>query len=164
MPGGGIAAAAQIRRLLPSCVVVMLTVSRDDDDLFQALRAGADGYLLKDIDPERLSHAVRLALTGEAVLPRELARRLVDELRRREPLGAPSRDGMAVGRLTPRERDVLDLMRRGLDTAAMARTLFVSAVTIRTHVSSILRKLDATDRDEAVRLASPSVAEGSPGR
>ncbi len=85
MPGSGIAAAWEITARLPETKVVMLTVSRDDDDLFAALRAGASGYLLKDTDPARLAHALDDVLAGEAAIPRSLVARLAEEFRERGP-------------------------------------------------------------------------------
>lgn len=153
MPGNGIAAAGRITSALPESVVVMLTVSHHDDDLFDALRAGAVGYLLKDTDPDRLGPALRGVLAGEAALPRTLVARLVDEFqgrsRRRRPLGKNR-----TAQLTDREWEVLELMRDGLSTAAMAERLFVSTPTIRSHVSAILKKLQVTDREAAVRYLS----------
>ena len=151
MPGGGIAAARTIARDLPDVAVVMLTVSRDDNDLFEALRAGARGYLLKDIDPSRLPHALRGVLEGEAALPRGLVARLVDEFRGRER--TPGQSLRATASLTSREWEVLDLLRDGLDTAEIARRLFVSPVTVRTHVSAVLRKLKVGSREAAVEMA-----------
>src|SRR3954451_16612012 len=81
MPGGGITAAAEITHTVPDSAVVMLTASRDDEDLFAALRAGASGYLLKDMDPGRLGPALQGVLAGEAVLPRWLVLKVVDQLR-----------------------------------------------------------------------------------
>jgi DNA-binding NarL/FixJ family response regulator len=150
MPGDGIAAARAISSRLPQVAVVMLTVSRDDGDLFQALRAGARGYLLKDIDPERLPHALRGVLAGEAALPRGLVTKLVEEFRHRER-SAGRRSGPAAA-LTAREWEVVDLLGRGLDTAEIAARLFVTPVTVRTHVSAVLRKLKVDSREQAVRL------------
>jgi DNA-binding NarL/FixJ family response regulator len=152
MPGNGISAAAQITAALPETVVVMLTVSRDDADLFAALRAGARGYLLKDIDPDRLPHALSGVIAGEAALPRGLVARLMDEFRSRDRFG--KRQEGALAQLTDREWEVLRLMQQGKSTAEMAAEMFVSAVTVRTHVSAILRKLQVADREAAVRLAS----------
>lgn len=150
MPGNGILAARQIAASLPSTAVVMLTVSLDDADLFDALVAGAKGYLLKDIDPDRLPHALRDVLAGEAALPRGLVAKLITEFRHRESTGVRPHGALAA--LTTREWEVLDLMRRGLTTAQIATHLFVSPVTIRTHVSAVLHKLHVADRDAAVRI------------
>ena len=152
MPGHGITAAREITTALPDTAVVMLTVSRDDTDLFSALRAGARGYLLKDIDPARLPHALEGVLAGEAALPRGLVARLIDEFRTRDD-AARRREG-PLGSLTDREWEVLRRMQQGMSTAEMAAELFVSAVTVRSHVSAILRKLQVSNREDAVRLAS----------
>ena len=129
----------------------MLTVSRQDADLFDALRAGASGYLLKDIDEDRLGAALQQVLRGEASLPGTLVTRLVEEFRDREARRVPLLD-QGAARLTGREWDILELMRAGLTTNAMAERLFVSPTTVRTHVSVVLRKLRVDDREAAVRL------------
>lgn len=152
MPGSGIHAAEQIAAKLPDCIVVMLTVSRDDDDLFAALRAGAAGYLLKDTDPGRLPYALRGVLEGEAALPRGLTARLIEEFRtrgKRRRLPLMRQRGVE---LTEREWQVLDLLHDGHGTSDIAERLAISPVTVRRHVSEILRKLRVTSREEAVRL------------
>lgn len=151
MPGSGITAAHEIANALPDTAIVMLTVSRDDEDLFAALRAGARGYLLKDIDPDRLANALSGVLAGEAALPRGLVARVIDEFRTRD--SSHRREGV-LAKLTDREWQVLKAMQQGKSTAEMAAEMFVSAVTIRTHVSAILRKLHVSDREAAVRLAA----------
>jgi len=152
MPGNGVAAAAEIASRLPETSVVMFTVSRDDSDLFDALRAGASGYLLKDIDPERLGPALRAVLDGEAALPGSLVARLIDEFRDRSPRRRLPLFRQRGVELTSREWEVLELLRRGLTTAEIAERLVVSQVTVRTHVSAILRKLRVPDREAAIRL------------
>ena len=153
MPGsGGVAAAHEITSELPGCKVVMLTASRDDDDLFAALRAGASGYLLKDMDPDRLAAALRGVLEGEAALPRSLALKVIQQLQgtpRRRLL--PSKSS-PVAKLTSRETEVLELMAEGLSTEEIAKRLFIGKVTVRTHVSNVLKKLRVPDRDAAVKL------------
>ena len=150
MPGSGIHAAAEISRALPDTAIVMLTVSRNDDDLFDALRAGASGYLLKDMDPARIPHALRGVLEGEAALPRSLTARLVDEFRHRGRRRLVPLKGERGVELTSREWQVLELMREGLTTAEIAERLFVTRVTVRRHVGSILRKLRVGSRQEAI--------------
>jgi DNA-binding NarL/FixJ family response regulator len=152
MPGGGIAAADAITSALPQTAVVMLTVSRNDDDLFDALRAGAAGYLLKDTDPDRLSHALRGVLAGEAALPRALAARVIEEFRGRERRRRLPLLAERGTQLTSREWDVLELLREGHSTAEIAERLFISKVTVRTHVAAILKKLRVPDRKAALRL------------
>lgn len=152
MPGSGIAAASRITSELPDTAVVMLTVSRNDGDLFDSLRAGASGYLLKDMDPARLPQALRGVLSGEAALPRALVARVIDEFRER---GRRRRVPLVGGRpvvLTSREWEILDFLRQGLSTAEMADRLFVSKVTVRRHIGSILKKLRVSNREAARRL------------
>jgi DNA-binding NarL/FixJ family response regulator len=146
MPGGGITAAARISEQLPGTAVVMLTVSRDDGDLFAALKAGAAGYLLKDMDPDRLPAALLGVLSGEAALPRTLMARVLEEFRstRRGP-GVPRFEGRCV-RLTSRESEVLEMLRDELGTAQIADRLGLSPVTVRRHVSALLAKLRVPDR------------------
>lgn len=152
MPGSGIKAAEEIGQALPGTTVVMLTVSRDDDDLFAALRAGASGYLLKDTDPGRLPFALRGVLEGEAALARGLVARLIEEFRtrgRRRRLPLMRQRGVE---LTEREWEVLEFLHDGLSTAEIADRLSISPVTVRRHVSEILKKLRVTSREEAVKL------------
>ena len=153
MPGGGIAAAQQITTRVPGTAVVMLTASRDDEDLFEALRAGAGGYLLKDMDPDRLAVALRGVLAGEAALPRSLAMKVMAEFvsAPRRKLGR--RPQAATARLTSREAEVLDLMAAGLSTEDISGRLFIGQVTVRTHVANVLKKLKVKDRDAAVQIA-----------
>lgn len=153
MPGSGIAAAAEISHSLPGVAIVMLTASRDDEDLFAALRAGASGYLLKDTDPARLALALRGVLAGEAALPRWLVLKVVDQFRAtpRRRIALPNRSPAV--RLTEREAQVLDLMADGLSTEEIAGRLFLAQVTVRTHISAVLKKLRVPDRKAAIRLA-----------
>jgi DNA-binding NarL/FixJ family response regulator len=159
MPGSGIKAAEEIAAALPDTVVVMLTVSRDDDDLFAALRAGASGYLLKDTDPGRLPFALRGVLDGEAALPRGLVARLIEEFRtrgKRRRLPLMRQRGVE---LTEREWEVLEFLHDGLSTAEIAERMSISPVTVRRHVSEILKKLRVETREEAVRLLGDSGSE-----
>jgi DNA-binding NarL/FixJ family response regulator len=149
MPGGGNEAAAAIVRAVPETRVVMLTVSDSDDDLFDALRAGACGYLLKETDPQRLPLALRGVLAGEAALPRTLTARLIDEFRGRTGRRTLTVDGRQV-ELSEREWGVLELMRDGLTTAQIAERLAISPVTVRRHFQSILAKLQVSSRREAL--------------
>jgi len=152
MPGSGIRAAEAIAVELPECAIVMLTVSRSDVDLFDALRAGAVGYLLKDIDPQRLPLALRGVLDGEAALPRHLVALLIDEFRargRHNRLRLVRREGDA---LTPREAEILELMRSGLTTNEIAEQLDVPRAIVKADRAAILRKLRVSSPKVALRL------------
>jgi DNA-binding NarL/FixJ family response regulator len=154
MPGSGVDAATEITSHLPETSVIMLTVSRNDDDLFDALRAGASGYLLKDMNPERLPDAIRGVMNGEAAMPRSLVAHVIEEFRergRRKRLFLLQRQPVD---LTSREWEVLELMRQGLSTADIATRLFITKATVRTHIAAILRKLHASDRKEVLSLLS----------
>jgi DNA-binding NarL/FixJ family response regulator len=159
MPGSGIKAAEEIVQALPGTTVVMLTVSRNDDDLFAALRAGASGYLLKDTDPSRLPFALRGVLDGEAALPRGLVARLIEEFRtrgKRRRLPLMRQRGVE---LTEREWEVLEYLHDALSTAEIAERMSISPVTVRRHVSEILKKLRVSSREEAVRLLGEDSAQ-----
>jgi DNA-binding NarL/FixJ family response regulator len=151
-----VAAAWEISARLPETKIVMLTVSRDDTDLFAALRAGASGYLLKDIDPARLADALESVLNGESALPGSLVARLVSEFRDRSPRRRTIVSEADGTQLTSREWQVLELMRQGLTTAQIARRLVVSPATVRSHVASMLKKLRVPDRESALRLFDSS--------
>lgn len=152
LPGGGIEAAATIRAELPETHVVMLTAAANDDDLFAALEAGASGYLLEEMDPTRLGRALHGVLRGEAALPRALTARLIDEFRARTR--RPSLVRRTVDDLTGREWEVLDCLREGLSTRAIAKRLFVTDTTVRRHVGSILKKLNVPTRAAAVKAVA----------
>ena len=151
MPGGGISAVWEIRARLPRTHIVMLTVSPEDEDLFAALRAGATGYLLKDMDFARLPHALADAASGRAAISRSLMGRVLTEFRDNGPRRRTVLDEAGV-QLTSREWQVLDLLRLGLSTREIADRLFVSQPTVRSHVHGLLRKLNVPDRESAIRL------------
>jgi DNA-binding NarL/FixJ family response regulator len=152
MPGSGIAAAAEISAQVPETAIIMLTVSQADEDLFAALRAGASGYLLKDTNPERLPLALEGVLRGESALPRVLVGRLIEEFRDREHRRRIPFVTQGNAKLTSREWEVLELLREGLSTAEIADRLYVTRVTVRSHIAAVLRKLDVSDRVSALKL------------
>ena len=156
MPGNGIVAAAEISSKVPGTAIVMLTVSHDDADFFDALRAGAVGYLFKDTDPHHLPVLLRGVIEGEGVLSPGLVARLIEEFRERGRRRRLHLAGRRSVELTSREWEVLDLLRQGLSTTQIAKRLFIEDVTVRTHVSSILRKLRVPDRRTAIRLLDES--------
>ena len=151
MPGSGIRAARAIAEALPETCVVMLTQSSEDADLFDSLRAGAQGYLLKGGDPAGLGAALRGVMAGEAAMDPRLVARMLDEFR------APTRrrfrrGSAAASKLSAREWEVMELLAEGASTDEVARRLFLSPTTVRVHVSSVLRKLRVKDRESAFRL------------
>jgi NarL family two-component system response regulator LiaR len=140
----GLAAMRVLRERLPAARVIVLTSFFDDDKLMPALRTGAAGYLLKNAPPQELARAVRAAHAGEAVLDPVVAARLIEELgSHAEPLD----------RLTPREREVLELIGRGFPNKRIARELGLAEKTVKTHVGHVLAKLGVSDRTQAAVMA-----------
>jgi DNA-binding NarL/FixJ family response regulator len=153
MPGSGLAAAWEIAARLPRTKIVMLTVSEDDGDLFAALRAGADGYLLKTMDLTRLPDALYGVWSGEAAMPRTLVARVLEQFHGREPRWrALAGTRASQGRLTSREWEVLELLTSGCSTAQIADRLVLSASAVRAHITSVVRKLEVADRAAAIQL------------
>ena len=140
----GLAAMRGLRERVPHARVIVLTSFLDDDKLLPALRAGAAGYLLKNAPPPEVARAVRAAHAGEALLDPVVAARLVETL---------AGDGDPLDRLTPREREVLELIGRGFPNKRIARRLEVSEKTVKTHVGHVLAKLGVTDRTQAAVVA-----------
>jgi two-component system, NarL family, nitrate/nitrite response regulator NarL len=153
LPGDGIEATRQITDALPDTKIVMLTASEREEDLFAALRAGADGYLLKSIAPARLPHAVRGVASGEAALPREMTARLIREYRDRGRRSVPRLvvEGNVV-ELTVREFEVLERLRKHERTAEIAAHLGISEITVRRHVSTAMHKLGTPNRHSTIEL------------
>jgi len=143
----GVGALKRLRESGSRARVIVLTSFGDDDKLFAALRAGAAGYLLKDVQPPELVRAIRSAHGGEAPLSPAIATRVVEEIA--QGGGAPAE----VDDLTPRERDVLVLIARGRANKVIALELGVAEKTVKTHVSHILAKLGLTDRTQAALYA-----------
>jgi DNA-binding NarL/FixJ family response regulator len=131
--------------------VVMLTTFDMDEYVFDALRAGASGFLLKDVPPERLIDGIRAVANGDALLAPSITRRLIEEFVRSGPM--TSSRPAALDELTARELEVLQLIARGLSNAEIANELFVSETTVKTHVAHVLMKLGLRDRVQAVVLA-----------
>jgi DNA-binding NarL/FixJ family response regulator len=156
MPGSGAAAAWEITARLPDTRAVMLTISRADEDLFAALRAGASGYLLKTMPFDAIGDQLAAVLDGHVAMPPELVSRLVEEFRDSAPRRRTLLSRNAHAQLTSREWQVLDYLRQGLATREIARRLFVSPATVRSHVAAVLRKLRVPDREAAVRLFDDS--------
>ncbi|MDQ3641913.1 MAG: response regulator transcription factor [Actinomycetota bacterium] len=137
--------------------VMILTTFDTDEHVFEALRAGASGFLLKDAPREQLVQAVRTVAAGEALLAPSVTRRLIEEFSRRPVRNERSAAAAeALSSLTAREREVLDAMARGLSNAEMAAALFVGEATVKSHVAHVLMKLGLRDRVQAVIFAYES--------
>jgi NarL family two-component system response regulator LiaR len=147
----GIAATRRIVKEQPDQVIVILTSADDDEMGLLGLRAGASGFLTKDLDVDVLPRALQGVLTGEAAISRKLSMRLVEQLRR-APDGA---SGMRPVKspLTPREWEVMDLLAESRTTDQIAEALVLSSETVKTHVKNILRKLEVRSREDAVAVA-----------
>jgi DNA-binding NarL/FixJ family response regulator len=147
----GIAATRELARAAPAARVLILTTFEQDDYIFGALRAGASGFLLKRARPEELLAAVHTVAAGEALLSPSVTRRVIDRMAHQP---TPELTGQAkLADLTPREREVLALIARGLSNREIAAALTVEESTIRTHVKRILMKLGLRDRVQAVIFA-----------
>jgi NarL family two-component system response regulator LiaR len=147
MPGlDGVGAMQRLRERLPSSRVIVLTSFAEDDRLLPAIQAGAAGYLFKNAQPSELARAVRAAHAGEALLDPAVAARLVDAI-------AQAPDTEPSEQLTPREREVLELIGRGLSNKLIARELEIAEKTVKAHVGHLLAKLGVTDRTQAALYA-----------
>lgn len=151
MPGtSGLEAIPLLREEVSQTQVVMLTVSEDAEDLLEALRIGARGYLLKNIDTDFLLDSIRRAAAGESVMSSQMASKLADAMR------ATPKGNVAVpdaNRLTPREREIIVMLARGASNKEIARTLDLAESTVKIHVQGILRKLNLASRVQAAVYA-----------
>jgi DNA-binding NarL/FixJ family response regulator len=145
----GVEATKAIRSILPTTQIIILTTFDDDEYLLAALRAGACGYLLKDMPSEQLADAIRLAAKGQSPIGPEMARKLVNLVTHSPIAPAPS----AASELSEREIEVLRLIADGLSNKEIAEKLFIAEGTAKNHVSNILSKLEARDRAQAVARA-----------
>lgn len=146
MPGmSGVEAVEKIKRI-SSTRVLMLTISKQDDDLFGAIAAGADGYLLKNAEPDELRKAIQFVAEGKSVLSPEITGRVLKAVSRSQglPFEAP---------LSSREMEVLECLAQGKTSSQIASDLYITENTVKTHVRHILEKLEAANRAEAVRRA-----------
>ena len=148
----GIAATREVLSAMPDVRVVMLTTFEDDDYLFGALAAGASGFLLKRTRPEDLIAAIHTVAEGDALLSPSVTRKVIDRATTQPQVGRND----ALERLTPREREVLELIARGLSNAEIAESLVVEETTVKTHVKRVLAKLGLRDRVQAVVFAYES--------
>lgn len=150
MPGmNGIEATARIVREQPGTAVLVLTMLEDDTSVFAALQAGARGYLLKESTPDEIERAIRAVTAGDVLLDASVAGRVLRSL----PAAAPCTPVPPFPELTPREREILDLIARGLTNPAIAARMFLSEKTIRNYVSMIFAKLHVESRAAAVAAA-----------
>ncbi len=155
MPGiDGIEATRQLTAVAGAPRVIILTTFDLDEYVYEALRAGASGFLLKDVTAERLFDAVRVVAAGEALLAPAVTRRLISEFARLRA-ATPARS-VAIAELTPRETEVLRLLAEGLSNPEIAGRLVITEETVKTHVSRVLHKLGLRDRAQAVVLAYES--------
>jgi len=151
MPGtSGLEALQILTEDVPEVEVLMLTVSEDSQDLLQALRAGARGYLLKNIEIDFLVDSIRKAVNGESVMSPQMATKLVDAVR--EPIPEQTTEKQAV-KLTPRESEIIVMLASGESNKGIARTLDIAESTVKIHVQGILRKLKLTSRVQAAVYA-----------
>jgi DNA-binding NarL/FixJ family response regulator len=152
----GIEATHRIVAKLPGTRVLILTTFGLDGYVYDALRAGASGFMLKDAPPEEIVAAVRIVASGEALLAPAVTRAVIEEFARQQPSLEPRSEPPALAELTPREREVLDLLARGLSNPEICQRLVISEATAKTHVARILQKLDLRDRVQAVIYAYES--------
>jgi len=148
----GIEATRRIVHAQPGTRVLILTTFGLDTYVYDALRAGASGFMLKDAPPEEIVAAVQIIASGEALLAPAVTRAVIEEFARQQPSAAAAPPA-AVTELTPREREVLDLLARGLSNPEICEQLVISEATAKTHVARILQKLDLRDRVQAVIYA-----------
>lgn len=154
MPGSdGVTATARISAEHPGTRVVVLTTYADDESIIGALRAGALGYLTKDATRAEIGRAVQAAAAGQAVLDPGVQQRLLSAAARAPEMAAPSPSAAADDELTPREAEVLRLIAAGQSNREIARSLFVSEATVKTHVNRIFAKTASRDRAQAIRYA-----------
>ncbi|MDP3677927.1 MAG: response regulator transcription factor [Methylotenera sp.] len=152
MPGtSGLEAIPLLREEVPQTQVIMLTVSEDADDLLEALRAGARGYLLKNIEMDFLLDSIRRAAAGESVMSAQMAGKLADAIRTPQPGSAKAASNL--GKLTPREREIIAMLASGASNKEIARTLDLAESTVKIHVQGILRKLNLASRVQAAVYA-----------
>ena len=148
----GIEAARRIREVLPSTKILMLTVSDEEDDLYEAIKAGANGYLLKEISVEEVASAIHAVMQGQSLISPSMASKLLNEFNSLARMAA-EREQLPAPVLTARELEVLKLVARGMSNKEVADELYISENTVKNHVRNILEKLHLHSRMEAVMYA-----------
>jgi DNA-binding NarL/FixJ family response regulator len=151
----GIEATRRITSAQPGAKVIILTTFGLDSYVYESLRAGASGFMLKDAPPEDITAAVRVVAAGDALLAPAVTRAVIEEFARRPPERTPT-EPAALNELTPREREVFGLLVRGLSNPEICQELVISDATAKTHVARILQKLSLRDRVQAVIFAYES--------
>jgi DNA-binding NarL/FixJ family response regulator len=146
----GIEACLAIKQSVPSAKIIMLTVSDEEADLYEAVKSGASGYLLKDSSIEEVAQAVRVVADGQSLISPSMAIKLLDEFKQ---MSRTDRSHVPTPRLTERELEVLRLVAQGLNNREIAKQLFISENTVKNHVRNILEKLQLHSRMEAVMYA-----------
>jgi DNA-binding NarL/FixJ family response regulator len=146
----GIEACQAIKELVPTAKLIMLTVSDEEADLYEAVKSGASGYLLKDSSIEQVAQAVRVVADGQSLISPSMAVKLIDEFK---ALSRPDPQGAGALRITDRELQVLRLVATGMNNRDIAAELFISENTVKNHVRNILEKLQLHSRMEAVMYA-----------
>ncbi len=146
----GIEACLSIKEAVPTAKIIMLTVSDEEADLYEAVKSGASGYLLKDSSIEEVAQAIRVVADGQSLISPSMAIKLIDEFKQ---MSRPERESGPALRLTERELDVLRLVAQGLSNKEIAARLFISENTVKNHVRNMLEKLQLHSRMEAVMYA-----------
>ena len=146
----GLQACMKIKELVPSVKIIMLTVSDEEGDLYESVKNGASGYLLKDSSIEEVAQAIRVVNEGQSLISPSMAVKLIDEFKQ---MSKPDKEQSTALKLTERELEVLRLVARGLNNREVAKELFISENTVKNHVRNILEKLQLHSRMEAVMYA-----------
>ena len=151
--GSGIEACVEIKEVAPSARIIMLTISDEEGDLYEAIKAGATGYLLKEISIDEVASAVRAVYDGQSLISPAMASKLLTEFALMAKRSSERTEQVPTPRLTERELEVLKLVARGLNNRDIARELFISENTVKNHIRNILEKLQLHSRMEAVVYA-----------
>lgn len=149
----GIEAAIKVKESLPHTKILMLTISDEEDDLYEAIKAGANGYLLKEISIDEIGNAVRSVHAGQSLISPSMASKLLNEFASMIKREEEEKEQVPAPKLTPREMEVLEHVAKGMNNREIAKALFISENTVKNHVRNILEKLHLHSRMEAVVYA-----------